>query len=150
MSLLLGIDEEKKEIACGLVDTIGIRLFSLRGNHTQKDDLGSFTFAKTLEYKAKQGIQSGKEVTVMPPAEYQQRFVNALDGYFVACPGQCIVSAMTFGTNRWYRQVVQANGWRVQDYQRHESSSKRFVRCWKMIYVIKTSCITLSVVLLDF
>ncbi|KAH9475049.1 1-phosphatidylinositol 3-phosphate 5-kinase FAB1 [Psilocybe cubensis] len=68
-SLLLGIDEEKKEIVCGLVDTIG-----------------SYTFAKTLEYKAKQGLQSGKEVTVMPPTEYQDRFVNALEGYFVACP----------------------------------------------------------------
>ena len=68
-SLLLGIDEQKKEISCGLVDTIG-----------------SYTFAKTLEYKAKHGLQSG-EVTVMPPAEYQERFVTALEGYFVACPG---------------------------------------------------------------
>ncbi|KAF8196935.1 hypothetical protein BJ912DRAFT_954157 [Pholiota molesta] len=68
-SLLLGVDEQKKEIACGLVDTIG-----------------SYTFAKTLEYKAKQGLQSGKEVTVMPPTEYQERFVSALEGYFVACP----------------------------------------------------------------
>ncbi|KAF4621994.1 hypothetical protein D9613_009505 [Agrocybe pediades] len=68
-SLLLGVDEEKKQIICGLVDTIG-----------------SYTFAKTLEYKAKQGLQSGKEVTVMPPTEYQDRFVNALEGYFVACP----------------------------------------------------------------
>lgn len=68
-SLLLGLDESRKQIACGLVDTIG-----------------SYTFAKTLEYKAKQGLNSGKEVTVVPPAEYQERFVNALDGYFVACP----------------------------------------------------------------
>ncbi|KDR71610.1 hypothetical protein GALMADRAFT_253980 [Galerina marginata CBS 339.88] len=68
-SLLLGVDNEKKEIVCGLVDTIG-----------------SYTFAKTLEYKAKQGLQSGKEVTVVPPTEYQDRFINALEGYFVACP----------------------------------------------------------------
>ncbi|KAJ6535129.1 hypothetical protein B0H19DRAFT_1271776 [Mycena capillaripes] len=70
-SLLLGVDQERKEIACGLVDTIG-----------------SYTFAKTLEYKAKQGLtgNSGKEVTVIPPTEYQERFVSALDGYFVACP----------------------------------------------------------------
>jgi len=35
----------------------------------------------------------------MPPAEYQQRFVNALDGYFVACPGtvRCCFLAMTSG-----------------------------------------------------
>ncbi|KAF8213990.1 hypothetical protein K438DRAFT_1660635 [Mycena galopus ATCC 62051] len=68
-SLLLGVDQERKQIACGLVDTIG-----------------SYTFAKTLEYKAKQGLNSGKEVTVIPPAEYQDRFVSALEGYFLACP----------------------------------------------------------------
>ncbi|KAJ7127895.1 hypothetical protein C8R44DRAFT_873667 [Mycena epipterygia] len=68
-SLLLGVDQERKQIACGLVDTIG-----------------SYTFAKTLEYKAKQGLNSGKDVTVIPPAEYQDRFVSALDGYFLACP----------------------------------------------------------------
>ncbi|KAI0299986.1 hypothetical protein B0F90DRAFT_1810525 [Multifurca ochricompacta] len=69
-SLLLGVDEEKKQIHCGLVDTIG-----------------SYTFAKTLEYKAK-GL-SGKEekdITVIPPQEYQERFVSALDNYFMACP----------------------------------------------------------------
>jgi len=48
---------------------------------------GSYTFAKTLEYKAKQGLNAGKDVTVIPPAEYQERFVSALDGYFLACPG---------------------------------------------------------------
>ena len=48
---------------------------------------GSYTFAKTLEYKAKQGLHSGKDVTVVPPVEYQQRFVNAIDRYFLACPG---------------------------------------------------------------
>jgi hypothetical protein len=39
---VLDIDEERKQISCGLVDTIG-----------------SYTFAKTLEYKAKE--LSGKE-----------------------------------------------------------------------------------------
>jgi len=69
-SLLLGLDEGRKQIVCGLVDMIG-----------------SYTFAKTLEYKVKQGLNpSGKEVTVMPPNEYQERFVNAMDSYFLACP----------------------------------------------------------------
>ncbi|KAI1793644.1 hypothetical protein LXA43DRAFT_999787 [Ganoderma leucocontextum] len=68
-SLLLGVDEESKEMVCGLVDTIG-----------------SYTFAKTLEYKAKQGLNSSKEVTVVPPNEYQERFVGAMDDYFLACP----------------------------------------------------------------
>ncbi|KAI8977767.1 hypothetical protein BD414DRAFT_517021 [Trametes punicea] len=68
-SLLLGIDDENKQMVCGLVDTIG-----------------SYTFAKTLEYKAKQGLNAGKEVTVVPPHEYQERFVSAMDEYFLACP----------------------------------------------------------------
>ncbi|KAI0773107.1 hypothetical protein BD413DRAFT_539189 [Trametes elegans] len=68
-SLLLGIDDENKQMICGLVDTIG-----------------SYTFAKTLEYKAKQGLNAGKEVTVVPPHEYQERFVGAMDDYFLACP----------------------------------------------------------------
>ncbi|KNZ81184.1 1-phosphatidylinositol-3-phosphate 5-kinase FAB1 [Termitomyces sp. J132] len=67
--LLVGIDEEHKQIVCGLVDTIG-----------------SYTFAKTLEYKAKHGLKSDKEITVIPPAEYQERFVGALESYFLACP----------------------------------------------------------------
>lgn len=49
--------------------------------------VGSYTFAKTLEHKAKQGLNSGKEVTVVPPLEYQERFVAAMDDYFLACPG---------------------------------------------------------------
>lgn len=69
--LLLGVNGERKQIHCGLVDTIG-----------------SYTFAKTLEYKAK-GLsgKEGKDITVVPPHEYKERFVSALDGYFLACPG---------------------------------------------------------------
>ena len=68
--LLLGVDEEGKQIHCGLVDTIG-----------------SYTFAKTLEYKAKGLSKEGKDITVVPPHEYQERFVSTLDSYFMACPG---------------------------------------------------------------
>jgi len=68
-SLLLGVDEEGKQIHCGLVDTIG-----------------SYTFAKTLEYKAKGLSKEGKDITVVPPHEYQERFVSTLDSYFMACP----------------------------------------------------------------
>lgn len=62
---------------CGLVDTIG-----------------SYTFAKTLEYKAKQGLAgTGKDVTVIPPNEYEERFVSSMDSYFVACPGASFFSS---------------------------------------------------------
>lgn len=57
--------------------------------------IGSYTFAKTLEYKAKQGLHSGKEVTVIPPNEYQERFVNAMDNYFVPCPGMLVSIQLT-------------------------------------------------------
>lgn len=74
-SLLLGIDQSRRQLACGLVDTIG-----------------SYTFAKTLEYKAKQGLSgnSGREITVIPPAEYRDRFVTAMESYFIACPGKVL------------------------------------------------------------
>ncbi|ESK89912.1 1-phosphatidylinositol-3-phosphate 5-kinase [Moniliophthora roreri MCA 2997] len=68
-SLLLGVDTQHKLIVTGLVDTIG-----------------SYTFAKNLEHKAKKGLSAGKEVTVIPPAEYQERFVNSIERYFIACP----------------------------------------------------------------
>lgn len=68
---------------------------------------GSYTFAKTLEYKAKQNLKSGKEVTVIPPNEYQARFVNAMDGYFLACPGRPnpasgrLKEILKFHTDKW-------------------------------------------------
>ncbi len=72
---------------------------------------GSYTFAKTLEYKAKQGLNSGKEVTVVPPNEYQERFINAMDDYFVACPGKvhdeiCRLKCLTqFSPDKWSRPL---------------------------------------------
>lgn len=85
-SMLLGVDDENQHVACGLVDTIG-----------------SYNVAKTLEYTAKQSLKSGKQVTVMPPAEYEARFVSAMESYLIACPdkwtkparGQTLPSAVT-------------------------------------------------------
>jgi len=60
-----------------------------------------------LEYKAKQNLKSGKEVTVIPPNEYQARFVNAMDGYFLACPGRSKSTSgswkevFTIRTDKW-------------------------------------------------
>jgi hypothetical protein len=69
--------------------------------------VGSYTFAKTLEYKAKQNLKSGKEVTVIPPNEYQARFVNAMDGYFLACPGR---SKPTSGAWEEILTIIQTSG----------------------------------------
>lgn len=70
------------------IQSVGPTIRKLLGfTHRYRLLSGSYTFAKTLEYKAKHGLHSGKEVTVVPPTEYQGRFVSALEGYFVACPG---------------------------------------------------------------
>ncbi|KAK0439508.1 uncharacterized protein EV420DRAFT_1279475 [Desarmillaria tabescens] len=71
-SLLVGIGEgPERLLVVGLVDTIGL-----------------YTFAKTIESKAKQNLPGREkgEVTVIPPKEYEERFVRAVDGYFVRCP----------------------------------------------------------------
>jgi hypothetical protein len=117
--LLVGVDEERKEIACGLVDTIGTVFPFPRSWVIAYSSSGSYTFAKTLEYKAKHGLNSGKEVTVMPPAEYQDRFVSALEGYFLACPGLFPDPLPLQGKSSAFvcRQVVQTAG-RITDPQR--------------------------------
>ena len=75
--LLLGIDVEGKHITCGLVDTIG-KSDAFDENVVVIERLkGSYTLAKTLEYKAKHSLHSTKDVTVIPPAEFEERFVNA-------------------------------------------------------------------------
>ena len=71
-----------------MVDTIGSSVNPFPFIQLTDDIfVGSYTFAKTLEYKAKQGLNAGKEVTVVPPHEYQERFVSAMDEYFLPCPG---------------------------------------------------------------
>jgi 1-phosphatidylinositol-3-phosphate 5-kinase len=107
-SLLLGIDEERKQVACGLVDTIGEHPRPEADEAALICLIGSYTFAKTLEYKAKQNLSSGKEVTVIPPNEYQERFVNAMDSYFVACPGTYITRLdLTSCLFYMHRQMVE-------------------------------------------
>ena len=94
--LLLGVDEDGKQIHCGLVDTIG-----------------SYTFSKTLEYKAKGLSKEGKDITVVPPHEYQERLVSALDSYFMACPGASCMwehvfsfkSNLSFVLDKWTKPV---------------------------------------------
>jgi len=70
-SLLIGIDESRKDLTCGLVDTFG-----------------TYTLAKTLESKAKQGLNTDKEkeITIVPPSEYRTRFLKAIDKYFLSVP----------------------------------------------------------------
>jgi hypothetical protein len=129
----VGVQEDTKEIICGLVDTFGTtpshpsRLFS-----DPPLSLGSYTIAKTLEYKAKQNLSSGKETTIMPPAEYQERFVNALEGYFVACPGMILPSIIdpalkfspqTNGRSLKTRNFLLKVSIRYQTFSEHDGSN---------------------------
>ncbi|OCF31113.1 hypothetical protein I316_07245 [Kwoniella heveanensis BCC8398] len=65
-SLLLGLDEGKQELVVGLVDAIG-----------------SYNLFKTIESRGKMAINRGKEVTIIPPDQYRERFENALKHYFI-------------------------------------------------------------------
>lgn len=122
--LLVGIDESRKQIACGLVDTIGMLICSFVGLSILTSMPGSYTFAKTLEYKAKQGLHSGKEVTVIPPNEYQERFINAMDNYFVACPGTSSLCTCARFLTQLPRQMVAAAR-RHEDPRRLQAAPKR-------------------------
>ncbi len=55
------------------------------------DYIGAFTLAKQLESSGKKALkmQDGKgNVTILPPAEYAQRFRTAMRSYFIGCPGE--------------------------------------------------------------
>jgi 1-phosphatidylinositol-3-phosphate 5-kinase len=110
LSLLLGIDEERHEISCGLVDTIGEYTSPCPVQLAQLClyAIGSYTFAKTLEYKAKQNLNTGKgkEVTVIPPMEYHARFVNSIENYFLTCPGK-----QTLGTREYTTDLYLKDKW---------------------------------------
>ncbi|CDZ97646.1 1-phosphatidylinositol-3-phosphate 5-kinase [Phaffia rhodozyma] len=69
-SLLVGIDEIRKELAVGVVDAIG-----------------AFTLFKALESKGKQLTRKdGSDITVIPPDQYRARFEHAMESYFLVCP----------------------------------------------------------------
>ncbi|KAI9266247.1 hypothetical protein EDC94DRAFT_32754 [Helicostylum pulchrum] len=70
-SLLVGIDQDKYEMTVGIVDFIG-----------------AYTWYKKLESKSKSTLQPRKEVTVVPPDQYKQRFCREVGDYFIPVPGK--------------------------------------------------------------
>ncbi|WVQ97361.1 hypothetical protein IAU59_004473 [Kwoniella sp. CBS 9459] len=84
-SLLLGLDEAKRELVVGLVDAIG-----------------SYNLFKTIESRGKMAINRGKDVTIIPPDQYRERFENALKHYFIACPDKWSKTSPR-GTSRYAR-----------------------------------------------
>ncbi|CAG8604045.1 8057_t:CDS:10 [Dentiscutata erythropus] len=68
-SLLVGVDDEKKELIAGIVDFIG-----------------EYTFYKKIESRGKTLGRNAKEVTVIPPDQYKDRFRDSIEQYFLAIP----------------------------------------------------------------
>lgn len=72
-SLLVGIDDDKKEMIVGIVDFIG-----------------TFTWFKKLESTSKSALQPHKEVTVLSPNRYKARFCETILDYFLGIPDKWI------------------------------------------------------------
>ncbi|KAI9260716.1 hypothetical protein BDA99DRAFT_90341 [Phascolomyces articulosus] len=70
-SLLVGIDEQNREIIVGIVDFIG-----------------AYTWYKKIESKSKSTLKPQKQVTVLPPQQYRARFCREISTYFVPIPGK--------------------------------------------------------------
>jgi 1-phosphatidylinositol-3-phosphate 5-kinase len=72
-SILLGIDEEKKEIVMGIIDY-----------------LHQYTWDKQIETGVKSlGKIAGQSTpTVISPESYKNRFIEAMQHYFMAIPDQ--------------------------------------------------------------
>ncbi|KAF9956361.1 hypothetical protein BGZ65_002787 [Modicella reniformis] len=69
-SLLVGVNDERKELVVGIVDFIG-----------------AYTWYKRIESKGKTTLRGAKDnVTVLPPQQYKARFKEAMERYFLAVP----------------------------------------------------------------
>ncbi|KAF9959156.1 hypothetical protein BGZ72_010191 [Mortierella alpina] len=69
-SLLVGVDDERKELVVGIVDFIG-----------------AYTWSKRIESRGKTTLRGAKDnVTVLPPQQYKTRFREAMERYFLAVP----------------------------------------------------------------
>ncbi|KFH69304.1 hypothetical protein MVEG_04119 [Podila verticillata NRRL 6337] len=78
-SLLVGVDDERKELVVGIVDFIG-----------------AYTWAKRIESKGKTTLRGAKDnVTVLPPQQYKARFREAMEKYFLAIP------------DKWSKTVIE-------------------------------------------
>ncbi|KAG0234404.1 hypothetical protein BGX31_004581 [Mortierella sp. GBA43] len=78
-SLLVGVNDERKELVVGIVDFIG-----------------AYTWYKRIESKGKTTLRGAKDnVTVLPPLQYRARFKEAMERYFLAVP------------DKWSKTVIE-------------------------------------------
>ncbi|KAG0261040.1 hypothetical protein BGZ95_004303 [Linnemannia exigua] len=77
-SLLVGVDDERKELVVGIVDFIG-----------------AYTWYKRIESRGKTTLRGAKDnVTVLPPQQYKTRFREAMERYFLAVPDKWSKAAL--------------------------------------------------------
>ncbi|TIB17380.1 hypothetical protein E3P89_00129 [Wallemia ichthyophaga] len=90
-SFLIGVDMRRRELVVGIIDAIG-----------------AFTIAKYIESAGKHSKQAifnptqstrYSKVTVLPPVEYQKRFLQAMDKYFLPCPDKWTAINITKDNN---------------------------------------------------
>ncbi|GAA6031138.1 hypothetical protein JCM8097_004022 [Rhodosporidiobolus ruineniae] len=73
-SLLIGVDDHRRELVVGLIDTIGVFNALKRVEHLGKTIVKHATASEA------------SDVTVLPPREYADRFLSAMERYFQAVP----------------------------------------------------------------
>ena len=98
-ALLVGLNDEKRELVVGIVDFIGrYTTFKALENQTKSALKGaSFRNLTMGRVGLAIGVGTGttstnkedttSSVTVLPPAQYKDRFVRAMEQYFVTVPG---------------------------------------------------------------
>ncbi|KAF9933807.1 hypothetical protein FBU30_004405 [Linnemannia zychae] len=102
-SLLVGVDDERKELVVGIVDFIG-----------------AYTWYKRIESKGKTTLRGAKDnVTVLPPQQYRARFIDSMERYFLAVPDKWSKTALeqensntaaAIGVNKANRKPTAVDG----------------------------------------
>ncbi|KAI8052192.1 hypothetical protein BDF22DRAFT_744416 [Syncephalis plumigaleata] len=78
-SLLVGVDDQNKELVVGIVDFIG-----------------TYNWYKRIESRGKSTLRltgNSHSVTVVPPEQYKTRFRDAMEQYFLSVPDKWIKNA---------------------------------------------------------
>lgn len=92
-SILVGVNDERKELVVGIVDFID-----------------TYTLLKMIESKGKSTLRGGRNdsVTVCPPEVYAERFRAAMQEYFLVVPDKWLKEVC--GSPPWIFTVAKSGG----------------------------------------
>lgn len=93
-SLLVGLDENKRELVVGIIGRVCERRlldrpFICMRTFLISDYIRTFTWDKKLETMVKKSVimgGQGKQPTIIQPKEYRDRFITAMNRYFLPVP----------------------------------------------------------------